>query len=89
MACSTPCMSCNMPCMSCKFKYLVYLIDPSLDQSKCRKYEGMEGKKDVICADEVFLPVVSSLVFILDLGAEEEGNVEDLTYVCSTTSNDM
>jgi len=39
----------------------------------------MYCKKNVICADEVLLAVVSSLILVLDLGAEEEGQVENLS----------
>lgn len=38
----------------------------------------MDSEKDVICADEVLLTVVPALVFFLNLGAEEEGQVENL-----------
>src|SRR5690348_7343934 len=55
-----------------------YLVHPSLYERKRRKDEGMDGEKDVICADEVLLTVVPALVFLLDLGAEEEGQVENL-----------
>lgn len=38
----------------------------------------MDGEKDVICTDKVFLTIVPALVFLLNLGAEEESQVENL-----------
>lgn len=37
----------------------------------------MDGKEDIVGADEVVLSVVAVAVLVLDGGAEEEGEVED------------
>lgn len=54
-----------------------YLVEESLEESKCRKNKGVDGKEDIIGAHEVILPIVAIAVLVLDCGAEEEGEVEN------------
>lgn len=50
-----------------------YLVDPCLRKGKGREDESMYGEKDVICADQIRLTIVPPFIFLLNLGAVEEG----------------